>query len=37
MTGHSLVPIAAKASGLAYADLCVKILQDARLDSGRPQ
>ena len=36
MTGHSLVPIAAKAAGLAYADLCVKILEDARLDSGRP-
>jgi D-alanine-D-alanine ligase len=37
MTGHSLVPIAAKAAGLNYADLCVKILQDARLDSGRAQ
>ena len=37
MTGHSLVPMAAKAAGLAYADLCVKILQDARLDSGRPR
>jgi D-alanine-D-alanine ligase len=36
MTGHSLVPIAAKAAGLGYADLCVKILEDARLDSGRP-
>lgn len=36
MTGHSLVPIAAKAAGLSYADLCVKILEDARLDSGRP-
>jgi D-alanine-D-alanine ligase len=34
MTGHSLVPIAAKATGLSYADLCVKILEDARLDSG---
>ena len=34
MTGHSLVPIAAKAAGLGYADLCVKILDDARLDSG---
>jgi D-alanine-D-alanine ligase len=34
MTGHSLVPIAAKAAGLAYPDLCVKILEDARLDSG---
>ena len=37
MTGHSLVPMAAKAAGLAYPDLCVKILEDARLDSGRPQ
>src|ERR1700674_1472371 len=33
MTGHSLVPMAAKAAGLGYADLCVKILEDARLDS----
>jgi D-alanine-D-alanine ligase len=37
MTGHSLVPMAAKAAGLNYADLCVKILDDARLDTGRPQ
>jgi len=37
MTGHSLVPIAAKAAGLSYADLCVRILEDARLDSGRAQ
>jgi D-alanine-D-alanine ligase len=37
MTGHSLVPIAAKAAGLGYADLCVKILEDACLDSGRPE
>ena len=36
MTGHSLVPMAAKAAGMNYADLCVKILEDARLDSGRP-
>ena len=36
MTGHSLVPIAAKAAGMSYADLCVKILEDARLDSARP-
>ena len=36
MTGHSLVPMAAKAAGLGYADLCVKILEDARLDTGRP-
>jgi len=36
MTGHSLVPIAAKAAGLGYPDLCVKILEDARLESGGP-
>ena len=36
MTGHSLVPMAAKAAGLAYPDLCLKILEDARLDTGRP-
>jgi D-alanine-D-alanine ligase len=35
MTGHSLVPMAAKAAGMSYADLCVKILADARLDTGR--
>ena len=34
MTGHSLVPIAAHASGLAYPDLCVRILEDAALDTG---
>jgi D-alanine-D-alanine ligase len=33
MTGHSLVPIAARAAGLGYADLCVKILDGAALDS----
>jgi D-alanine-D-alanine ligase len=34
MTGHSLVPIAARATGLSYPDLCVKILEGAALDSG---
>jgi D-alanine-D-alanine ligase len=34
MTGHSLVPIAARAAGLAYPDLCVRILEDAALDAG---
>src|SRR5262249_13355209 len=34
MTGHSLVPMAARATGLAYPDLCVKILESAALDSG---
>ncbi len=33
MTGHSLVPMAAKAAGIGYAELCVKILEDARLDT----
>jgi D-alanine-D-alanine ligase len=31
MTGHSLVPMAAKAVGIAYPDLCVKILEMAAL------
>jgi D-alanine-D-alanine ligase len=34
MTGHSLVPIAGKAAGLSYADLCLRILEMATLDSG---
>ncbi len=34
MTGHSLVPIAAKAAGLGYAELCARILESAALDSG---
>jgi D-alanine-D-alanine ligase len=37
MTGHSLVPMAAEAAGLSYAELCVKILEDARLDAGSPE
>lgn len=32
MTGHSLVPMSAKQSGLSYEDLCVKILRSAALD-----
>ena len=31
MTGHSLVPMAAKATGMSYEDLCVEILKSARL------
>lgn len=31
MTSHSLVPMAAKAEGLSYADLCVLILESASL------
>ena len=33
MTSHSLVPMSAKAAGMDYADLCVRLLADARLDS----
>ena len=33
MTSHSLVPIAGRAAGLSYADLCVQILQTASLKS----
>jgi D-alanine-D-alanine ligase len=33
MTSHSLVPMSAKAAGIDYADLCVRLLQAARLDS----
>jgi D-alanine-D-alanine ligase len=31
MTDHSLVPMAAKAIGISYEDLCVKILEGARV------
>jgi D-alanine-D-alanine ligase len=37
MTGHSLVPIAARAVGIDFPELCVRILQDARLDSPQPE
>jgi D-alanine-D-alanine ligase len=33
MTGHSLVPMAAREAGLAYPDLCVRILEMASLDA----
>ncbi len=32
MTGHSLVPMAAKAAGKSYEELCVDILRSASLD-----
>jgi D-alanine-D-alanine ligase len=32
MTGHSLVPMSAKAAGVGYEDLCVEILRSASLD-----
>ena len=34
MTSHSLVPMAARASGLSYEDLCLRILASAALDGG---
>jgi D-alanine-D-alanine ligase len=37
MTGHSLVPIAAKATGLPYPELCVRILEAAALDGTPPE
>ena len=33
MTDHSLVPMSAKAAGISYPELCLQILQTARLDS----
>jgi D-alanine-D-alanine ligase len=35
MTGHSLVPMAARAIGMSYEDLVLRILAMATLDSGR--
>ena len=32
MTGHSLVPMSAKAAGISYEDLCVQLLQSAALE-----
>jgi D-alanine-D-alanine ligase len=34
MTGHSLVPMSAKAAGIGYPQLCVKLLEMAALDGG---
>lgn len=33
MTGHSLVPMSAKAAGLSYEELCVQLLASAALDN----
>ena len=33
MTSHSLVPMSARAAGIAYEDLCVRVLSLAALDS----
>ena len=35
MTGHSLVPMSARAAGLSYEALCLHLLQQASLDSAR--
>jgi D-alanine-D-alanine ligase len=32
MTGHSLVPMSARATGLSYEDLCLRVLASASLD-----
>ena len=32
MTGHSLVPMSARAAGISYEDLCLEILRTAALD-----
>ncbi|KAB2901910.1 MAG: D-alanine--D-alanine ligase [Burkholderiaceae bacterium] len=32
MTGHSLVPMSARAAGISYEDLCLRILASASLD-----
>jgi D-alanine-D-alanine ligase len=33
MTDHSLLPMSARAAGISYPDLCMRILQSARLDT----
>jgi len=35
MTGHSLVPMAARAAGMSYEQLCVQLVEHAALDSTR--
>jgi D-alanine-D-alanine ligase len=34
MTGHSLVPMSARAAGLSYEELCLQVLSLASLDQG---
>lgn len=34
MTGHSLVPMSARAAGISYEELCVQLLRSAALDHG---
>jgi D-alanine-D-alanine ligase len=33
MTGHSLVPMSARAAGISYEDLCLRLLASASLDT----
>ena len=33
MTGHSLVPMSARAAGISYEQLCLRLLSQAMLDS----
>jgi D-alanine-D-alanine ligase len=33
MTDHSLLPMSARSAGISYPDLCMRILQSARLDT----
>ena len=37
MTGHSLVPMSAKAAGISYEQLCLRLVAAATLDSPPPQ
>ncbi len=37
MTGHSLVPMSARAAGISYEDLCIEVLQSAALDYELPK
>ena len=36
MTGHSLVPMSARAAGISYEDLCIEVLRTASLDHQKP-
>ncbi|MBN9320829.1 MAG: D-alanine--D-alanine ligase, partial [Delftia acidovorans] len=37
MTGHSLVPMSARAIGVSYENLCLGILASAALDAAQPE
>ena len=37
MTGHSLVPMSARAAGIGYEELCLRVLADAALDAPASQ